>query len=188
MALLADDILISFYETQNKGQDPWNQLDDRFYAVNIGIATQHSAFYFRMIKDTVDKLTDTGIVKHLIKTRVLIRRKYPEDEAEPKILTIEDLLFGFNIFLGFCFICGFIFVIEVILGMKICRTNMSWQILRKKLTTKAMKFAKVHPMTTIESLVFSRSQTKADKILEKFRIKKKSFVEEAPIDLDALFD
>lgn len=179
MAIVADEILTTFHDTQNKGQNPWNQLDDRFYATRIGIATQHSAFYYRMIKDTVDKLTDTGIIKHLIKTRVLIRRKYPKDVAEPKILNIEDLLFGFNIFLGFCLICGIIFWIELILGMKIIRTNLNLVILRRKLMTRTLKFAKIHPMTSIEVLIFSRRQRKVTNLLNEFRIKKKTYSEEA---------
>ncbi|CAG9811684.1 unnamed protein product [Chironomus riparius] len=176
IALIVDDIMTTFYDTQNIGQNPWNQLDDRFFSTNIGIATQHSSFYFRMIKDTVDKLTDTGITTHLIKTRVLVRRKYPKDESEPMILRIDDLLFGFNIFLGFCIISGLIFVVELILGVKCCRKNLSLEILCRKLKSKKVKYAKIHPMSSIEGLIFSRHRRSVVDVLRQFKIKKKHLV------------
>jgi hypothetical protein len=173
IAIVIDNIAISYYETEYEGRDPWNQLDDRLFACNIGIAFQHSAFYFRMIKDTVDKLTDTGVVRHLIKTRVLIRRKYPQDEPEPKVFDVDDLLFGFNIFLGFCGICVIVFCVEVILGIKVCRTNLSFDRLRKKFSNKKEKCAQIHPKSTIDGLIFVRNSQKHSDVLSKFRIRKK---------------
>jgi len=172
IALLVDDILTIYYDNENKGQSPWNQLDDRFDAINFGIATQHSSFYYRMIKNTVDRLTDTGIMSHLVTTRVLVRIKYPQDEPEPKILNIDDLLFGFNIFLGFCGISGLIFVVELILGTLVCRKNLSFHLLRKKLRNKKIKFAKVHPMNTIVCLICFEHHKLSLKLIKKFKTKK----------------
>jgi len=172
IALLVDDVMKTYYDSESKEQNPWNQLDDRFCAFSIGIATQHSSFYFRMIKDTVDKLTDTGVIRYLIKTRVLIRRKYPQDEPEPKILNIDDLLFGFNIFLGFCLISGLGFIVELILGTLVCRKNLNFHLLRKKLRNKKIKFAKVHPMNTIVSLICFEHQKLSLELIRKFKAKK----------------
>ena len=172
IALLVDDILTTFYDSENKGQNPWNQLDERFFAVTIGIATLQSSFYFRIIKDTVDRLTDTGVIRHLINTRVLMLKKYPKDESEPKILSLEDLSYGFNIFLGFCLISGLIFIVELILGLKFCRKNMSFNHLRKKLRNTKIKFTKVKPMNTIECLIFARIPQENLDVLSKFRIRK----------------
>ena len=100
IALLVEDILATYYESVNKGHNKWNRFDEDFYTNRVAIVLQQSSFYFRMIKSVVDRLIDTGVVKYLARTRMKL--KYPNPESEPTVLSIDDLMFGFNIWLGFC--------------------------------------------------------------------------------------
>jgi hypothetical protein len=180
--------MTTFYDSENRGKDPWNQLDERFFAVTIGIVTLESSFSFKMIENTVDRLIDTGVISHIIKTRVLYVKKYPKDESEPKILNVDDLLFGFNIFLGFCGISGLVFCFELALGIKVCRKNMSIHLLRMKFSNRKVKHAKVHPMNTIISLICFKRQKLSLELIDKFKVKQLDLdnVDEIEVDLGFL--
>jgi len=56
--------------------------------------------------------------------------------------------------------------------MKCCRTNLSFHLLRKKLRNKKIKFAKVHPMNTIVSLICFERQRLSLELIRKFKAKK----------------
>ena len=77
-----------------------------------GLATQPNAFYFKMIENTVDSLIDTGVISYLIENEIGKKIKFGQPNSEPSVLSMNDLSFGFNIWLGFCVLSVVSFVIE----------------------------------------------------------------------------
>lgn len=79
-----------------------------------GIVTKPNAFYFEMIEKTVDSLIDTGILSYLIEKDIGTKLKFDQAENEPKVLNMDDLSFGFNIWLGCCVLSAAGFLIELV--------------------------------------------------------------------------
>jgi len=56
IALVVDETEARNYDNHYKGRDKWNRLDGSFFTLHMAILIQHSSFYFRMLKNVVDKL------------------------------------------------------------------------------------------------------------------------------------
>ena len=153
-------------------ENNWNKLSEAFYVDHNAIGYPETAFYGSILRNTVDRLVESGVMKYLLKTYLFPYRSVPKTTPDPNVLSVEDLAFGFNIFIAFCGISGIIFAAELILGIKICRTNLSFDDLRRKLKFRKVKFAKVHPMNTIVSLICIRNHKLTPALLKKFKIKK----------------
>jgi len=96
-----------------------------------------------MFKKTVDRLIDTGVMIHLSNEHYTRKHSYYKVLDGPKVLSLDDVDFGFNIWFGFCLFSFLIFVIE----------NMSQRLKTKEKDRQKFKFAKVHPMTaTVDEL------------------------------------
>ena len=125
-----------------------------------------------MLNEVINNLIPTGIMNHLIENYYTKKAKVMKVGKNPKILDVDDLAFGFNIWLGFCAISGAAFVIELILGMRTCKKNLSFEILKKKMINRKMKFAKVYPIESTLIVICSENKRPSLKLIEKFKIRK----------------
>jgi len=115
LAFHMTDHIQSIIMNEYRIYDDWNRLEDFMLLVRFGaFSMPQSAFYFKMIEQTTNRLIDTGVMKHLIEDVIKEKPgiKCPEDP--PKVLTIQDLAFGFNIWIGFCVISLFGFILETL--------------------------------------------------------------------------
>jgi len=96
------------------GSDNWIKLRDSFYVTHGSFALLQNAFYFKMIQETTNKLIDTGIVQQLLEDQLGKKINFKKLEQQPKVLELKDLSFGFNIWIGFCCISIFSFVLEIL--------------------------------------------------------------------------
>ncbi|CAG9806656.1 unnamed protein product [Chironomus riparius] len=128
MCLIIEELLQK--ELDEKSVNKWTQIDLKniYVSHQVFIFLQQS-FSFRMLYKTVNCLIDTGIMKYLTDNH-LMRKKLTKIVEHAKVLSMKDLLFGFNIWLGFCVISFGAFMLE-----KLCCQK-----------TKRSKFAKIHPM------------------------------------------
>lgn len=171
LSLFVDDIAKRMLEI--KQENTWNQLKYPFYVDHNAIGYRQTAYYAKILKDTVDRLIESGVMQFLIKTYIAHFKMYPKMPIEPNILNIYDLMFGFNIFLGFCGISGLAFVAELFLGLKIIRKNLNFDILKRKFHNRKVKNAKVHPMNTIVSLICTKNHKLSSDLIEKFKKEQK---------------
>lgn len=84
--------------------------------VGIGLPLKH--FLYSAVDETLQKIIPTGIVSHLLDYHkwVLYRDGIDfSDVSEPKVLTLNDLSFGFVMWLIACGLsaCGYLFEIFV---------------------------------------------------------------------------
>ncbi|KAL7025526.1 hypothetical protein ACKWTF_013514 [Chironomus riparius] len=132
MCLIIEDLLQD--ELDAYVHPKWNkiELENIFISHQAFIFHQHS-FYFRMMFKTVNSLIDTGIMKHLT-DNYLRQKKFIVLEEIPMSLKLNDLSYGFNIWLGFCGMSLIIFFVETMKKVK------------KDKVPIVLKFAKVHPL------------------------------------------
>jgi len=82
--------------------------------------------------NVIDDLIPTGVMNHLIEKYYTKTWKFAKVGKEPQILTLDDLAFGFNIWLGFCLLS--------LVG------HVAEHLVRFITKPKKLKFAKVHPI------------------------------------------
>ncbi|CAG9798468.1 unnamed protein product [Chironomus riparius] len=133
LALCVDEFNLNFIESEIKRNNDWNQLDDSVLYTHqeVFMFWSHS-YYFRMYKMLIDSLIPTGIMKYLVDTYYTKKLQFEKFDEGPKVLSVDDLLFGFKIWLGCCLISVLSFVAEIL-----------YQIILKP---RKIEFYKVHPI------------------------------------------
>ncbi|KAL7051757.1 hypothetical protein ACKWTF_004600 [Chironomus riparius] len=114
MALIVDEFATRLTDSKfNIRTNYWTKLEDHVvFSFHDAFFFVDSCFYFRMFDRIIDDLIPTGIMNHLIENYYTKPWGYDQPEVEPKILTVEDLAFGFNIWLLFCLISFIGFIAE----------------------------------------------------------------------------
>ena len=170
MALSMDEFYLHYY--MNLGIKPdfeWNRLETILESSFDTFSFIGNVFNFRMLNKIIDDLIPTGVMNHLIEKYYFKKfRQAHDDDTKPQVLNLNDLSFGFNIWLGFCLISIVAFIAEHIY---------------KLLQPKKRKFAKVNPdfKDSIDPVVKLSSQ-----LIEKFRIKKHPQNDESVLSIESL--
>lgn len=165
ICFFVSDTVKQEFEATLDEQSGWNVLDEIVFVHQSVLTTWHSSFYFRILKQGVDRLTDAGIMKYLIDTYIYERRELLQPASEPQVLYVEDLMFGFNIWIGFCIVCGVVFFIEILLGIRWLRKRIL-SIFKKY---KKVKYAKTKPLSNKKAFSFPKGKPET---LDLFKIKK----------------
>lgn len=118
MALHVDSVVLNYYEEKHKRNFDWLRVN--------GITETHDCFVFQeydfsfpMFKRTIDKLIDTGIMQYLNENYYMKKIKFDKPVTGPKVLSVSDLAFGFNIWLGCCLVSCGVFLLEI--GVKLMK-------------------------------------------------------------------
>lgn len=112
IALCVDEFFVNHHANTSRKSYDWHQLDDILYTSHEAFVFVQTAFYFRMFKKIIDPLIDTGIMKHLSENYYTKKLKFETFQSLPKVLCVNDLTFGFNIWFGSCCFSIIIFVAE----------------------------------------------------------------------------
>lgn len=102
----------------------------------------------------IEKLIATGLMKYLVENYYTKKLEFKKLQKEPKVLSVDDLAFGFNIWLVVCCFSFSIFIIE---------------ILAQNLRYKKNKNAKIHPIMLTKTNETLKVKLKLETI-QKFRI------------------
>lgn len=138
-------------EFKSQSNYEWNQLEDTvLYTTYEAFLFHNYSFYFRMMKKVIDSLIPGGIMNYLVDNYYTRKWKFKKVEEGPKTLNIEDLWFGFNIWIGFCFISFVAFLAE--------------QVSRFKKNSRKFKFAKVYSLKTDRIEAYEKDITKLNEI------------------------
>jgi len=132
-----------------------------------------------MIINDVERLTDAGIMSYLIQTYKKLNTLHFQTESEPTILSIDDLAFGFNIWLRFCGSSLVAFLVEMLLNTKFCR---KLTISLKCSKFKKIKFAKVHQRLENKCQKSNKNQKPSQELVKKFKVKRNKTENEVEID------
>ncbi|KAG5683284.1 hypothetical protein PVAND_012573 [Polypedilum vanderplanki] len=107
--------------------------------LSMGINNFYSHEFYKLLS----KLMPSGIPYHFTKMHKEIYFKLvnEKEEKEPKVLSLDDLDFGFFIWFPFIGISIIVFILELII----------FKLTNKKKSLRKMKFTKVHPMVIDEN-------------------------------------
>jgi len=169
IALILDPLEPKVHQNPPEIFSSWNRIDDKsFYTSHQGIATSGLYFYSDMIQKTAVRLIESGIMGHLVDTRVLMLRKPERKRKRQKLLNAQDFLICLELFFviyGFSVIA---FVFELFLNSKIFRKITILLFLRKSSTSKKFEFAKIHEDKNNKSCAYRKLNSN---LIKKFRIK-----------------
>lgn len=90
------------------------KLKDQLMAIPVAWATQHNDRMFSLLNNVTEGLITGGIVQYLDKYNIENQfHNWIEEKVGPQKLSINDLRFGFQIWLVSCGIAIVIFLIEI---------------------------------------------------------------------------
>jgi len=112
--LIVDTFRAIEYNTKNPNA-PLLIMKQRLRTFDIGFSTRFYPFLEPIYKLIVERLTENGILMHMIEDCRNPDKLYPEPaEKEPEVLTLEQLAIGFKLF-GICLIASaFTFATEIV--------------------------------------------------------------------------
>jgi hypothetical protein len=146
-----DEFFENQIEFMTLSNHDWYQLGKIDYGPTFeAFLFRNYSFYFNMLKNIIDNLIPTGIMKYLVENFYTKKRRFEKPAVGPQVLTINDLLFGFKIWIG-----SFLLALLAFIGENFAR-------LKKKY--RKVKFAKVHPFEG-SSEVASKEELTSDLIL-----------------------
>lgn len=172
LALCTDELLRNIIEYNTHKNHDWNQMKD------VVMHTMYEAFVFRgqcyfvrMFDTLISQLIPTGIMNYLVENHYNYKWKFGNVDEGPKVLSIDDLLFGFNIWFGCCCISSLVFIIE--------KCN------RLRKGYRKVKFDKVHPMKIKNCKIAARKRKLSSDLNKMFKIQKQVDRNFGGLDFDA---
>lgn len=119
MALCMEEYLKNHLDYDYKIGNVWNLLEDPIlYTTSDAFLFLDNSFYFRMLKNIIDNLIPSGVMDYLIENHYAKKFEIQKLEEDPKVLSIDDLLFGFKIWFGSCLISFLAFFFEQLVRLK----------------------------------------------------------------------
>ena len=114
VALIIAEVDIQHLKQNTKRNIDWNRIGYRnMFTSQKVIAFHDHAFYFRMLKKTIDSMIDTGQMDNLVKISYKRNlQSFGVTYNGPKVLAMSDLEFGFLIWVGCCCVSIIGFMIE----------------------------------------------------------------------------
>lgn len=137
---------------------PWLILNQKLMVIPSGMKLPMNHFMNEYIIEAVRGLTSGGIISHLFDfhNELIYGKEVPVIKV-PKVLSIEDLSFGFVIWFIACGVSVTVFLAEI----------MMWPCVKRQMIKK-MKFLKVHPISQETDFIPTMIQPTT---LECFKIK-----------------
>jgi len=169
ICLIVDEFFHMSLKQQEQRSFEWNQIDASILTSHEGIAMPALSIFTKMIHNVTDRLIDSGIMENMMQNLMIYSRKF-QNEKDPKILSLDDLAFGWNIWLGFCGISGLIFVFELVLMQKFCRKLILNGFSINIFKYGKIKHGKIHPSKNSQSLEAYENQILTAKLKDKFKI------------------
>jgi hypothetical protein len=105
------------------------KLKQSFLTSPLGVRFSRNHFLYKKTDEVTQRLTSAGIMKNLWNDFHNQFKPIPKDIKEPKVLNVDDLRFGFIIWLVACGISSSVFLSEII----ICIMRKLWKLLKKML-------------------------------------------------------
>jgi len=112
--LVIDTLRVIEYNTNNS-KAPLTIMKERLLSFDVGLRAVTYPFLGPIYKLIVERLTESGIIMHMIEEWRDFKQLHPEQtEKEPEVLTLEQLAIGFKLF-GICLVASaFTFAIEIV--------------------------------------------------------------------------
>ncbi|KAL7010820.1 hypothetical protein ACKWTF_013961 [Chironomus riparius] len=169
LGLLMESHMNLFNEITKRKLLKWHQLPDSFFVSRAGFIFYHNNFYLQVIDRAINAWIPMGIMDKVMERYLGVHRKFTVIK-QPMVLTLDNLKFGFTIWLGCCGICSAFFLLELVFyGIKL-------KFSKKEKKLRKIKFAKVHSIEVASIQQFELKE--GIKHCELFRKSKRLSVED----------
>lgn len=178
MCIIIDKIIKR--DLNQKNYTHWNELNHVVvYSMLETFIFPQGSFYYRMMKTLINRLIETGVMSHIVQYEFPILGK-PLNDDKPKVLKLDQLSFGFNIWLVSCGVSVATFMFERF--YKLYKT-----LTPKHDTIQKAKFAKIHPMEmSIGVKDKSAAKIYTETYYDKFKVKNCYKIEQTIEDLNEI--
>lgn len=104
----ANDVQRSYFKNSPR------MMTTKFYTCLFGVGVMKNNFIYKVTDEAMSKLVKYGIPQYFLKyIREVVLRELPQDEKTPRKFSLDDLEFGFIIYLSCCAISFAAFLIEI---------------------------------------------------------------------------
>ena len=174
MALAVEELFLNYQDSLSRERNyDWKKIDDFvLYTTQDVFVFFAGAYYYRMFYKMIHNFIPTGIMNYLLENYYTKKWKFRKIEKEPKVLNLDDLAFGFNIWLGFCGISFVPFIFEMATKFR-------------NRPRKKVKNAKIHPDLSALSCDFGSNL--GPELIEKFRVKNAIDLNVVNVELEEIF-
>lgn len=138
IAIIVQQKDVEGYELRNRKKTNWHQLPQ--YTVHVfqtAFGLSANNFFFDVINKATQQLKPAGIIDRIIEQCYPFKRTLLA-EKNWKVLKLNDLIFGFVIWMGWCMVCTGVFF-----GECVFKNLRGKRIVKKKIVK--LKYAKIHP-------------------------------------------
>lgn len=143
IAVLVQSTALDNLESKRGIKYNWYMLPDVYFHQSVtGIFIKRNNFFYQVINKVLQRWVSTGIIDHMIKNVFKPKRKFIK-EKEWDVLTLENLRFGFVIWLGTCCVSIIAFILELFHG---CFVKI--RTLIESTPTGLPQFAKIYPISS----------------------------------------
>lgn len=96
-------------------KNPPIMMKEKLQTFHYGVAVMKNNFIYHLTEDVMSALIEAGIPQYFLNyIEDVVLKELLADPIELKKFGVEDLTFGFVIFLGFCALSVLIFFLEII--------------------------------------------------------------------------
>ncbi|KAG5671219.1 hypothetical protein PVAND_001428 [Polypedilum vanderplanki] len=177
IALILDEQIPVNFHVHLNHDHKWFVLDENYERTHFSLGFIRSTFFYDQMQRVFPRLVSSGIINYIYKQNMIKSLKFSMKKIYgkiPQIFTLDDLTFGFVIWLGTLSLAFVVFLIEF------C----TWPFLKRKRSEKKLrklKYSKVGPILG-NCDEFEKSFNDKDKFRvkgnEKFNVDKISFKSE----------
>lgn len=143
LALIIRQESIEFYESARKVASNWYTYSDFIVeTTQCGLGMLKNHFFLEQLDKVIQRLVQAGIMEKLIVKKIGNSKMFVSLKS-PKRFSVDNLSYGFVIWLGFCGISFAAFCFELFFKLSRCKNK------KKKKKMKnfiILKFEKVHPI------------------------------------------
>lgn len=154
----------------------WHKLPNCIFVSQSGFGFIQNNYFFDIVDETVQKLSSSGIITRFIEQCYPFKRNQIETKT-PSVLKVENLDFGFIIWIGCCLISLVCLICESLFWITYTMLKIEWD----KRIPKKIKFSKISPDVISEENL--EQICLKDQYL--FRIKKPKLEESSDISLES---
>ncbi|CAG9810907.1 unnamed protein product [Chironomus riparius] len=139
IAMTMQSMVLDHYEWSTGDSKFWLQIPDTAVQVShVGFSMFSNNFFMQGLNEVTEHLVMSGIMDKIVRDLMGTKRKFIKG-SEPQTLSIENLSFGFIIWMWFCGVCVLVFMLEISVGnfKKLSSYSEVFKVLRDAVVTFA---------------------------------------------------
>lgn len=111
LAFMFSDVQMKILTNRYKAQSL--KMKESLLTLNIGLGFNANNFLYSLTNEVIEKIFPMGIIQHWLEASIPSSYDLFRNKKSPKVLKIDDLSFGFVLWLTACAVSSLCFLVEV---------------------------------------------------------------------------